>query len=198
MRQGEIERKTKETQVKVRLNLDGNGEAKVATGIPFFDHMLHLLAVHAAMDLEVEAVGDLAVDYHHTVEDVGLVLGDALNAALGERQGLTRYGWALLPMDEVLAAVAVDLGGRPYLACQIGSGRVRDFDIALFVEFFRAMTVRGRLNLHVVLPYGTAAGPGFEPHHVAEAVFKALARALRQAWTRDERVKTVPSTKGVI
>lgn len=194
MRTAEKERQTKETKVRVSINLDGLGQATIATGIPFFDHMLHLLAVHSLWDLQVQAQGDLAVDYHHTIEDVGLVLGDALNEALGERKGINRYGWAAVPMDEALAQVTVDFGGRPYLVYQMAcrSGRVRDFDIALFEEFFRSFCVRARLNLHISQPYGT------DPHHAAEAVFKAVARALRMAGAADERMAGVPSSKGII
>ena len=193
-RVAELRRTTRETDVAVRLDLDGAGAAEIASGIPFLDHMLELLAKLALWDLRVQARGDLAVDYHHTIEDVGLTLGDALNRALGDRRGIARYGWALLPMDESLSFVAVDLGGRPFLVYEVATRRrrIRDFDVALFEEFFRAFVTQSRMNLHIAHLYGQ------EPHHAFESVFKGLACALRAAGARDPRQRGVPSSKGVL
>ena len=193
-RTAQIERNTRETQIDVRLNLDGEGVCKVKTGIPFMDHMLELLGKHGLMDLTVRAKGDLEVDYHHLVEDLGLVLGMAVNQALGDRRGIVRYGHMLLPMDESLSMVALDLGGRPYLVYELAvkKRRIRDFDLGLVEEFFRAFATEARMNLHIAQLYGT------EPHHAMESIFKGVARALRQAVTRDPRVKGVPSSKGRI
>ena len=194
MRTAEIERNTKETRISLSLNLDGSGEGKVDTGIGFFNHMLELLKRHALIDLNVKAVGDIDVDYHHTVEDVGLVFGQALDKALGDRRGITRYGFASIPMDEALCETSVDLGGRPYLVFASGKKHlmVRDFEVKLVEEFFRAVSVEGRLNVHLREIYGD------ETHHVCEGLFKSFARALRQAVTPDPREKGVPSSKGVI
>lgn len=189
-----VRRVTRETDIAVRLNLDGSGTSDISTGIPFVDHMLELLARHALLDLNVRAKGDLPVDYHHTVEDLGLALGDALNRALGSRRGITRYGWALLPMDESLSFVALDLGGRPFLVYEVATRRhrIRDFDVRLFEEFFRAFVTQARMNLHIAHLYGD------EPHHALESVFKGFARALRAACARDPRETGVPSSKGVL
>ncbi|MBP7828848.1 MAG: imidazoleglycerol-phosphate dehydratase HisB [Kiritimatiellae bacterium] len=189
-----INRETRETSIRAKLALDGEGLARVRTGIPFLNHMLELFARHSLCDLELRAKGDLAVDYHHTVEDVGLVLGEALNRALGDRKGVVRYGWAVVPMDESLSRVALDLGGRPYLVYEVEprKRKIRDFDLGLIEEFFRAFTVQGRMNLHIKTMYGK------EPHHIYESVFKAVARALGTACARDPRVKGVPSSKGKI
>jgi imidazoleglycerol-phosphate dehydratase len=189
-----VKRNTKETRITVRLNLDGAGVYSSRTGIGFLDHMLDLLSKHSLIDLNVRAAGDLHVDYHHTVEDVGLALGQALNEALGDRKGITRYGWSLLPMDEALSRVALDLGGRPYLVYALATKKkkIRDFDLGLLEEFFRAFSVEGRLNLHISQVYGQ------EPHHAVESVFKGVARALRMACARDPRVRGVPSSKGKI
>ncbi len=186
------ERKTKETGISVDLNLDGTGASRVRTGIPFLDHMLTLLAKHAGMDLRLTAKGDLEVDDHHTVEDTGLVLGQALDEALGDRRGIARYGWALVPMDDALSEVAVDLGGRPYLVLQttIRPRVVRGFDLQLVEEFLRAFCTKGRMNLHVIQRYGRDA------HHVYESIFKALACALKMSCARDARLRGVPSSKG--
>jgi len=194
MRTAEIERNTKETRISLSLNLDGSGEGKVDTGIGFFNHMLELLKRHALIDLDVKAVGDIDVDYHHTVEDVGLVFGQALDKALGDRRGITRYGFASVPMDEALCETSVDLGGRPYLVFASGKKHlmVRDFEVKLVEEFFRAVSVEGRLNVHLREIYGD------ETHHVCEGLFKSFARALRQAVTTDPREKGVPSSKGII
>ena len=194
MRNATIERNTKETQVMLALNLDGSGEGAIETGIGFFDHMLELLKKHALIDLAVKATGDLHVDYHHTVEDVGLVFGKALNAALGDRKGLTRYGFASIPMDEALCETSLDLGGRPFLVMQCAMKHmfVKDFEVKLVEEFFRAVSVEARANIHLRQVYGD------ETHHVCEGLFKSFARALRQAKAIDPLEKGVPSSKGVI
>lgn len=194
MRTAEIERNTKETRIRLRLNIDGEGKGEVKTGIGFFDHMLELLKKHALIDLDVACEGDLDVDYHHTVEDVGLVFGQALNEALGERRGITRYGFASVPMDEALCETSIDLGGRPYVVFITPKKHlmVRDFEVKLLEEFFRSVSVEGRLNVHTREIYGD------ETHHVCEGIFKSFARALRQAVAADPREKGVPSSKGVL
>ena len=194
MRSAKIERNTKETKIKLELNLDGSGEGVIDTGIGFFDHMLELLKKHALVDLAVKADGDLDVDYHHTVEDVGLVFGQALDRALGDRKGLTRYGFASIPMDETLCETSLDLGGRPFLVMQCAMKHmfVRDFEVKLVEEFFRAVSVEARANIHLREIYGD------EAHHVCEGLFKSFARALRQAKAVDPNEKGVPSSKGVI
>lgn len=193
-RTASLSRKTRETDISVSLNLDGSGKAEIATGIPFFDHMLELLARHSLIDLTIHATGDIAVDYHHTVEDVGLALGTALDQALAERRGIHRYGFFLLPMDEALARIALDLGGRPYLVYSVQCPRthVRDFDIQLLEEFFRALATNARMNLHAALLYGA------EAHHAAEGLFKGVAHALRAAIELDPRESGIPSSKGVL
>ena len=194
MRTAALTRDTKETQIALELNLDGSGEGTVDTGIGFFDHMLELLKKHALIDLTVRAKGDLDVDYHHTVEDVGLVFGKALNEVLGDRKGLTRYGFASIPMDEALCETSLDLGGRPFLVMQCAMKHmfVKDFEVKLVEEFFRAVSVEARANIHLRQVYGD------EAHHVCEGLFKSFARALRQAKAIDPLEKGVPSSKGVI
>ena len=194
MRQATLERNTKETKISLSLDLDGSGEGTIDTGIGFFNHMLELLKKHALIDLTVKAAGDLDVDYHHTVEDVGLVFGKALDAALGDRKGLTRYGFASIPMDEALCETSLDLGGRPYLVmqCTMKHEMVRDFEVKLVEEFFRAVSVEARANIHLRQVYGD------EAHHVCEGLFKSFARALRAAKAIDPNEKGVPSSKGVI
>ena len=189
-----IERNTKETKIKLELALDGTGAGAIDTGIGFFDHMLELLKKHALIDLSVKADGDLEVDYHHTVEDVGLVFGQALNAALGDRKGIVRYGFASVPMDETLCEISLDLGGRPFLVMSSPMKHmfVRDFEVKLVEEFFRAVSVESRSNIHLRQIYGD------EAHHVCEGLFKSFARALRQALSIDPRETGVPSSKGVI
>jgi len=191
-RTAKLSRQTKETKVELSLNLDGKGVASVHTGVGFFDHMLDLLSRHGLIDLEVDAEGDLQVDQHHTVEDVGIVLGQALEKALGDKRGIFRYGWAIVPMDESLAQVALDLSGRPAFAFNVvfTGPVIGDFATELVEEFFKALATSARMNLHVAVPYGT------NNHHIAEAIFKATARALRQAVSRDPRSDDVPSTKG--
>lgn len=188
----EMDRKTTETQISGQLNLDGSGVYTIETGIPFLNHMLELLTKHALFDCTLKANGDLAVDYHHTVEDVGIVLGKAVSDALGDRKGIARYGYSLLPMDDALAQVAVDLGGRPFLVYKIGNKKrkIRDFDLAIIEHFFRSFCDQARMNLHIVQPYGD------DVHHAYEAVFKGVARALYMACARDARVKGVPTSKG--
>ena len=194
MRKATVKRETKETKISMSLNLDGSGKGTVETGIGFFNHMLELLKKHALIDLTVKATGDLDVDYHHTVEDVGLVFGQALNEALGDRKGIVRYGFASIPMDEALCETSIDLGGRPFVVMVSGKKHmmVRDFEVKLIEEFFRAVSVEGRLNVHLREIYGD------EAHHVCEGLFKSFARALRQAVAKDPREKGIPSSKGKI
>ncbi|MFT3782843.1 MAG: imidazoleglycerol-phosphate dehydratase HisB [Nibricoccus sp.] len=190
-----IKRKTAETDITLTLDVDGRGVSNISTGVPFFDHMLTLFAKHGLFDLHVDAKGDVAVDYHHTVEDVGIVLGEAFKQALGDKLGIRRYGFFILPMDESLARVVVDIGGRPHLVydAEAPTMFVRDFNIVLVKEFCRAFSNALGANLHVKLEYGE------EPHHVAEAIFKALARALDVATQIDARTAgQLPSTKGKI
>ena len=194
MRKAKIARNTKETQITLELNLDGSGKGVIDTGVGFFDHMLELLKKHALIDLTVKARGDLKVDYHHTVEDVGLVFGQALDKALGDRKGLTRYGFASIPMDEALCETSLDLGGRPFLVmqCAMKHMMVKDFEVKLVEEFFRAVSVESRSNIHLRQLYGD------EAHHVCEGLFKSFARALRAAKAIDPKEKGIPSSKGVI
>ena len=194
-RTGEATRRTGETNVRVRVNLDGSGRSGVQTGVGFFDHMLTALARHALFDLDVEAAGDLHVDGHHTVEDVGIVLGQAVAQALGERRGIRRYGEATVPLDDALARAVVDVSGRPFLAYHADPPTwqmLGDYDVALTPEFFRGLATHGGLTVHVDLLRGQNA------HHVVEAVFKAVARALGAAVSLDPRVTDIPSTKGVL
>lgn len=194
-RTASISRTTAETDIHATLCLDGTGKVQVATGIGFLDHMLTALGRHALLDLTVEAKGDLHIDFHHTTEDVGIVLGQAVRKALGDKRGIRRYGQSLLPMDEALAEAAIDISGRPFLAWSVPFARdkVGEMDTELFEEFFRAFAFNAGITLHVTLKAGTNA------HHVAEACFKALARALRMAVETDPRSPdAVPSTKGVL
>ena len=194
MRTAKIGRDTRETKISLELNLDGSGDGAIDTGIGFFDHMLELLKKHALVDLTVKAKGDLNVDYHHTVEDVGLVFGKALNEALGDRRGIVRYGFASIPMDEALCETSLVLGGRPFLVmqCAMKHAMVKDFEVKLVEEFFRAVSVEARANIHLRQIYGD------EAHHVCEGLFKSFARALRAAKAVDPLEKGVPSSKGVI
>ncbi len=192
-RTADLSRKTNETDVRLSLNLDGTGAAAVRTGVGFLDHMLDLLARHALVDLTVEAIGDLQVDAHHTAEDVGLTLGQAIDRAVGDKRGIHRYGWAIVPMDESLAQVAIDLSGRPAFvyAVPFRGEMIGTFPAELVEEFWKSVATAGRMNLHVSVPYGT------NNHHMAEAVFKAAARALRMAVAADPRNPGgMPSTKG--
>jgi imidazoleglycerol-phosphate dehydratase len=194
-RTADVHRKTKETDLRVTLALDGRGEARVRTGIGFFDHMLEALARHALLDLTVEASGDLHVDGHHTVEDTGIALGQAIGKALGDRAGIRRYADALVPLDEALVRAVIDVSGRPYLVYNVDSPKwqmLGDYDVFLTPEFFRALIQNAGLTVHLDLVRGD------NPHHIVEATFKAFARALDDATALDPRVLGVPSTKGVL
>jgi len=193
-RQAELSRKTNETAIDASLRLDGTGAADIAIGIPFFDHMLTLLAAHGFFDLNIHAKGDIEVDFHHTIEDVGLVLGDLFEQALGTREGIRRYGYAVTPMDEAIASVAVDLSKRPFLVYRLPSDLPKtgeSFSI-LSKEFFRAFATRGGMNLHIDVAYGE------NEHHIIEAAFKAVGRALDSAASIDDRITGVHSTKGAL
>ncbi len=190
-----IHRKTNETDIRLRLNLEGRGNARIATGVRFFDHMLELVARHGAFDLKLTARGDLDVDQHHTVEDVGIALGEAVLKALGAKRGILRAGYFLMPMDETLVAAAVDLGGRPYcvVRAKISAKRIGDFQTELLEDFFQGFAQAARANVHLRALYGRSS------HHQVEAMFKAFARALRFAVARDKRLRRVlPSTKGLL
>jgi imidazoleglycerol-phosphate dehydratase len=190
-----IRRHTKETQIDLRLNLDGRGESEIATGIRFFDHMLDLVARHGGFDLKIAAKGDLDVDQHHTVEDVGIALGGAVNAAVGNKRGILRAGYFLMPMDETLAVAAVDLSGRAFCVIRgrFNAKRVGDFQTELLEDFFQGFAFAARANVHLRVLYGRSS------HHQIEAVFKAFARALRFAVSRDKRLlKVLPSTKELL
>jgi imidazoleglycerol-phosphate dehydratase len=187
-----VERVTRETRIRLSLGLDGTGEAKVCTSVPFLDHMLDLFARHGLFDLQVDAQGDVDIDFHHTVEDIGIVMGEALKRALGGKEGICRYGQATVPMDETLASAAIDLSGRPYLCFNVPLPKVKigEFDVELVREFFQAFAGTGGLNLHLNLEYGENV------HHIVEACFKAFARALDCATRLDSRITGVLSTKG--
>ena len=192
MRQAEITRNTLETQITVRLNLDGSGQGKFATGVPFLDHMLDQIARHGLIDLEIEAQGDLHIDAHHTVEDIGITLGQAVKQALGDKHGIRRYGHAYVPLDEALSRVVLDCSGRPGLEyfIEFPRARIGEFDVDLFREFFQGFVNHALITLHVDSLRGRNA------HHIAETVFKAFGRALRIATEFDPRVTGIPSTKG--
>ncbi|MGH6690557.1 MAG: imidazoleglycerol-phosphate dehydratase HisB [Gammaproteobacteria bacterium] len=192
-RQARIERKTKETEIVLSLNIDGTGASKIQTGIPFFGHMLEAFSKHGLMDLTVDAHGDLEVDLHHTVEDVGIVLGKALREAVGDSKGIVRYGSSAIPMDETLVSAAIDISGRPFIVFNVPLQRTRisNLDLDLLQDFFRAFAFNAELNLHVNMHYGENL------HHISEAVFKAVGRAVAQATRLDPRIAgVVPSTKG--
>ena len=194
-RTAKLTRNTKETRIQAELNIDGSGESSIDTGIPFFDHMLTLFARHGLFDFTVKAEGDIDVDYHHTVEDTGIVLGQLVKDALAEKRGIRRYGFFLLPMDECLARVAIDLSNRQAFVYRVESGdpMVRDFNIGLVKEFFQAFANEACCNLHINLEYGE------EPHHVAESIFKSFARALDSATQIDPRLgDSIPTTKGML
>jgi imidazoleglycerol-phosphate dehydratase len=194
IRKGEIHRKTGETEIKVNMNLDGEGIGRINTPIPFLNHMLELFAKHSLFDLELTASGDVEVDFHHTVEDIGICLGKAFNKALGDKKGIKRFCSAFIPMDEALVLLAADISGRPFLKYDVNipAERVGTFDTELVEEFFRAFVNSGNFTLHVRLIEGKNA------HHIIEAVFKALGRVLSGAVELDSRIKGVPSTKGIL
>lgn len=195
MREAEITRDTKETKISFKLNIDGSGQADISTGIAFLDHMLQLFARHGFFDLSIEAKGDIEVDYHHLVEDMGISMGQAVKEALADKAGIRRYGFFVLPMDETLATVALDISNRGYLVYDVDcpNPQVRDFNIHLFKEFFQAFANEVACNLHIRLEYGD------EPHHVAEAIFKGFAKALDLATQAEPRLAgKVPSTKGTL
>lgn len=193
-RTAQLKRNTKETQIAVTLNLDGTGKSSVSTGIEFMDHMLQLFARHGKIDLDLKAKGDLGVDYHHTVEDLGIALGTTLKNALGDKAGIKRYGLSLLPMDEALAQIALDISGRPYLVYDVeyGKKKIINFDPQLIEEFFYAFAVNAGVTLHIKLVAGKNV------HHIFEAVFKGFAKAVEMAVAIDKREKGIPSTKGVL
>jgi imidazoleglycerol-phosphate dehydratase len=193
-RSASIHRKTVETDIELELNLDGGGTAEVATGVGFFDHMLTLFGKHSAMDLTIKARGDLQVDQHHTVEDVGICLGQAIKEALGDKAGIRRYGHFTLPMEETLVTTALDLGGRSFLVfkAEFPSHRIGEFESELVGEFWQAFAANAMCNLHIIVHHGRNS------HHIAEAIFKATARALRNAVETDPRVRGIPSTKGTL
>ena len=195
MRKSRVDRKTKETEIRIELDLEGSGTYKIDTSIPFLDHMLSLMSRHGLFDLKIKAKGDIEIDDHHTVEDTGIVLGKALKQALGDMKGIRRYGQASVPMDECLASVSLDISGRPYLVYRVEfpkKSKLKDFDPDLIEDFLQAFVSQAGVTLHVGVSYGR------NTHHIIEAVFKALGRALRQAAEIDPRVKGVPSTKGKI
>jgi imidazoleglycerol-phosphate dehydratase len=193
-RTAEIERKTKETSIHIVLKLEGSGKNEISTGIPFFDHMVTLFAVHGFFDLSIDAVGDIDVDFHHTIEDVGLVLGDAFNSALGDRKGIKRFGHAVTPMDDALSSVAIDLSKRPFLVYNVPAGVASEGHafISLTKEFLRAFANRCGMNIHVNVFYGD------NEHHINESIFKAVGRALGQAASFDDRIRNIRSSKGVL
>jgi imidazoleglycerol-phosphate dehydratase len=193
-RTAEVDRKTKETSIRIVLKLEGVGNNEISTGIPFFDHMMTLFSVHGFFDLSVDAKGDIDVDYHHTIEDVGLVLGDAFDRALGDRKGIKRFGYAVTPMDDALATVAIDLSKRPFLVFNVPERANSEGNcfLPLTKEFLRAFSNRCGMNLHVNVLYGD------NEHHINESIFKALGRALDQAGSFDDRVKDIRSSKGIL
>ncbi len=195
MREAKVDRKTKETDIKVAINLDGKGKYTIDTSVPFLDHMLSLMCKHGLFDIRLKAKGDIDVDYHHTVEDIGIVLGKAVKQALGNMEGVSRYGQASVPMDEALASVSLDISGRPYLVYKVEfpkKSKIKNFEPDLIEDFLQAFASNSSITLHVESLYGR------NTHHIIEAIFKALGRALRQAVFIDPRVKGIPSTKGVL
>lgn len=192
MRTAKIQRKTNETDIAIQINLDGKGAYDIKTSIPFLDHMLNLFAFHGMMDLRIKARGDIEIDYHHLMEDLGIALGEAIKKALGDKKGIRRYGRATIPMDESLATVVLDISGRPFLVYKVKppKGALKDLEFSLFEDFFRALTSHAMITLHVNVEYGR------DLHHIIEAVFKAFGRAVREAVSVDEKVKRLPSTKG--
>jgi imidazoleglycerol-phosphate dehydratase len=195
MRRADVERKTKETDIKVSVNLDGEGKYTINTSMPFLDHMLSLMSKHGLFDVRIKARGDIDVDYHHTVEDVGIVLGKAVKQALGDMKGISRYGQSTVPMDEALALVSLDISGRPYLVYKVEfpkKSKLKNFDSDLIEDFLQAFVSNSGITLHVGSPYGR------NTHHIIEAIFKALGRALKQAVALDPRMKGIPSTKKML
>jgi len=193
MRKSSLKRKTKETEISLEINLDGSGRYQIDTSIPFLDHMLSLMSKHGLIDMKIKAKGDIDVDYHHTVEDIGIVFGKALKEALSGGAGIKRYGFSSLPMDEALASVSLDISGRPYLVYNVAmpkKAKIKNFDSDLVEDFFQALISNAGITLHIDVPYGRNV------HHIIEAVFKAVGRALRDAIEIDPRVKGIPSTKG--
>ena len=192
IRNAKIDRSTNETNIKLILNLDGSGKSTIKTGIPFFDHMLDQFTFHSQIDLELDAKGDLGIDYHHTVEDCGICLGKAFSRALGDKKGINRYGFFLLPMDDALIRVALDFSGRSFLSWNVKfpTSRVGNFDLELVREFFNSFSTKSRATIHVDMLNG------FNSHHIAEAVFKSMGKAIKMAVTKDQRLNSIPSTKG--
>lgn len=192
MRTAVVDRKTKETDISVELNLDGKGESEINTSIPFLDHMLNLFAFHGMLDLKIRATGDIEIDYHHLMEDLGITMGEALKKALSDKKRINRYGTAIVPMDESIAQVVIDLSGRPYLVYNVepAINTIRGLEISLFEDFFRSVTNHAMMNLHITVQYGR------DIHHIFEAIFKAFGRSLRNAVSIDDRMKGVPTTKG--
>lgn len=193
MRKTQIERKTKETDIKLSINLDGKGQYSINTPTPFLDHMLSLMCKHGLFDMKLKAKGDIDIDYHHTVEDIGIVLGKAVKQALGNMEGISRFAQATVPMDEALASVSLDISGRPYLVYKVAfpkKSKIKNFDPDLIEDFLQAFVSNSGITLHVESPYGR------NTHHIIEAVFKALGRALRNAVSIDPRIKGIPTTKG--
>lgn len=193
-RKAKVARKTKETDINISINLDGKGDYKVNTSVPFLDHMLSLMSKHGHLDINVQAKGDIEVDYHHLIEDVGIVLGEAINKALGKKMGIRRYGEASTPMDESLSQIVLDLSGRPYLVYRVkyprGNSQIQDMPVSLFEDFFRSLSNTAGMNLHIILHYGRDA------HHILESIFKGFGRALHGAVEIHGKSKGVPSTKG--
>jgi imidazoleglycerol-phosphate dehydratase len=191
MRKASISRKTKETEIKIEFNLDGNGKTNIETSIGFLDHMLELFCFHGNFDIKIKAKGDIHVDYHHLIEDLGIVMGKSIDKALAERKGIKRYGFTSIPMDEALAQVSLDIGGRPFLVYNVPfEGYIKDIDIGLFEEFFRAVVNNAKITLHINVPYGK------DLHHIIEAIFKAFAKALNDASSIIG--ESLPSTKGIL
>jgi imidazoleglycerol-phosphate dehydratase len=193
MRTAKVERKTKETDIKVAINLDGEGKYAIDTSMPFFNHMLSLMCKHGIFDMRLKAKGDIDIDYHHTVEDIGIVLGKAVKQALGNMKGISRYAQASVPMDESLASVSLDISGRPYLVYKVEfpkRSKIKDFETDLIEDFLQAFVSHSGITLHISVPYGR------NTHHMIEALFKAIGRALKSAITLDPRIKGVPTTKG--
>ena len=192
MRTAKLKRKTKETDISIDLNLDGKGDYDINTSIHFLDHMLNLCSFHGLIDMKIRATGDIEIDYHHLMEDLGITLGEAIKKAVGDKKGIKRYGEATIPMDESLARVVIDLSGRPYLVYKVKPlrGNLRGLEISLFEDFFRSLSNHSLMNLHIVVEYGK------DLHHIFEAIFKAFGRALKDAVSIDSRVKRLPTTKG--